>query len=201
MASTPTIARSLVRNPLEASEMLQSNSRWMSRDLLFFATTINYLDRQILFLLKPFLDKELHWTNGNFGWIKALFQDAYAFSFLFFGWSIARCKIKVGYAVSIVAASMAAAVHALATTLFNSGSKVGALLAPALVPSFALAFGWHAASLAAGAAGILWLIAWFISFRDPTEKALAASNCMDTAKLRAFTPNPNCLGKRSFASV
>ncbi len=44
--------------------------------LLFFATTINYLDRKILSLLKPILDKELHWTNGNFGWINALFQDA-----------------------------------------------------------------------------------------------------------------------------
>lgn len=215
MASTPTIARPLVRHPLEASEMLQSNHRWMIGALLFFATTITYLDRQLLSLLKPILDKELHWTNGNFGCINALFQDAYAFSFLFFGWSIARYGIKIGYAVSVFAASMAAAVHALAntisgftlarvalglgeggnlpvtikavsvwfakkdrvlaTTLFNSGSKVGALLALALVPSFALAYGWHAASLTAGAAGILWLSVWFIYFRNPTEKALVAT--------------------------
>jgi ACS family hexuronate transporter-like MFS transporter len=97
MASTPTAARPLLRHPLEATEMLQSDHRWMIGALLFFATAINYLDRQILSLLKPILGKELHWTtNGNFGWINALFQDAYAFSVLFFGRPIARYGVLCG---------------------------------------------------------------------------------------------------------
>ena len=51
--------------------------RWVVCALLFFATTVNYIDRQILSLLKPILDKELGWTNAEFGAVNAAFQGAY----------------------------------------------------------------------------------------------------------------------------
>ena len=52
--------------------------RWVICALLFFATTVNYIDRQILSLLKPILDNELRWTNEEFGMVNAAFQFAYA---------------------------------------------------------------------------------------------------------------------------
>ena len=52
--------------------------RWMICGLLFFATTINYIDRQILSLLKPILDNELHWTNAEFGQVNAALLQAQA---------------------------------------------------------------------------------------------------------------------------
>jgi MFS transporter, ACS family, hexuronate transporter len=181
--------------------------RWLICGLLFAATTINYMDRQILSLLKPLLDQELHWTNEQFGWVNSLFQGAYAFSYLAFGWFIDKYGTKIGYAVSIAAWSLAAAAHALvstvsgfgiarvllgvgeggnfpaaiktvaqwfprkeralATTLFNSGANVGALLAPAIIPPLALTIGWHGTFLVAGVAGFVWLGFWLFFFELP----------------------------------
>jgi len=174
---------------------------------LFLATTINYIDRQILSLLKPILDEQLGWTNEQFGWVNSLFQGAYAVSYLAFGIFIDRYGTKIGYAVSIVAWSVAAGLHAVvntvsgfamarialgageggnfpaaiksvahwfpvrerafATTLFNSGSNVGAMLAPAIVPPLALAFSWHAPFLLAAAAGFIWLGFWLWIYDEP----------------------------------
>ena len=88
--------------------------RWLICALLFLATTINYIDRQILSLLKPILDVELGWTNAQFGEVNAAFQAAYAVGLLSFGWFIDRFGTKVGYAVSIFAWSLAAIAHAAA---------------------------------------------------------------------------------------
>lgn len=177
--------------------------------LLFLATTINYIDRQILSLLKPLLDAQLGWTNEQFGWVNSLFQGAYAISYLGFGLFIDRFGTKLGYAVSIVAWSLAAGLHAVvntvpgfaaarialgageggnfpaaiksvahwfparerafATTLFNSGANVGALLAPAIVPPLALAFSWHAPFLLAAIAGIVWVFFWWWLYDDPEK--------------------------------
>ena len=87
--------------------------RWVILALLFFATTINYIDRQILALLKPMLDAELGWTNEQYGYVNSAFQAAYAFGLVGFGWFIDRFGVKIGYAVSIFAWSAAAAAHAL----------------------------------------------------------------------------------------
>lgn len=193
-----------------------SRWRWTICALLFAATTINYIDRQILSLLKPLLDEQLGWTNEQFGWVNALFQGAYAFSYLGFGIFIDRFGTKIGYAVSILAWSLAAAAHAVvnsvggfavarlalgageggnfpaaiksvahwfptrerafATTLFNSGSNVGALLAPAIVPPLALAFSWHAPFLLAGLAGLVWVVFWLWLYEEPEKsKRVSAS--------------------------
>ncbi len=101
----------------------RTNYRWVIGALLFLATTINYMDRQILSLLKPFLDDRMHWSNEQFGFINAAFQAAYAVGLLFFGWFIDRRGVKLGYAVSIVLWSLAACSHAL---VFSAGGFLGA---------------------------------------------------------------------------
>src|SRR5580765_5877552 len=87
--------------------------RWVVCALLFFATTINYIDRQILSLIKGILDTELHWTNTQFGLTNSAFQAAYGLSLLVFGYLIDRFGTKIGYALSIGLWSIAAAGHAL----------------------------------------------------------------------------------------
>jgi len=182
--------------------------RWIVCSLLFFATTITYFDRQILSLLKPVLDEQLHWTNAQFGLVNAAFQGAYALGLLGFGRLIDRTSLRFGYALAIGWWACAAAGHALAgsvagfaaarivlglgeggnfpsaikavalwfpqsqralaTSLFNSGANVGAMLAPAFVPVLAAAWGWQSAFLAAGATGLLWLALWLPAYRTPT---------------------------------
>src|SRR6188768_3896589 len=88
--------------------------RWVVCALLFFATTVNYIDRQILSLLKPILDKELGWTNAEFGAVNAAFQGAYAVGLLLFGVIVDRVGTKIGYAISLAAWSLAAMGHAFA---------------------------------------------------------------------------------------
>jgi len=104
----------------------RTNYRWVICGLLFFATTINYIDRQILSLLKPMLDAELGWTNTQFGYANSAFQAAYAISLLFFGWFIDRFGTKIGYAVSIAAWSVAAIGHAF---VFSVGGFIVARVA------------------------------------------------------------------------
>src|SRR3954468_11168875 len=91
--------------------------RWVICALLFFATTINYIDRQILALIKPILDDELKWTNEQFGAVNGAFQGAYAVGLLIFGWFVDRYGTKIGYAVSIAAWSVAALGHALVNSI------------------------------------------------------------------------------------
>lgn len=186
-----------------------TNYRWVICALLFFATTINYVDRQILALIKPILDVELGWTNEEYGIVNSAFQGAYGIGLLFFGWFVDRFGTKIGYAVSIAAWSIAALSHglvstvrgfvmarislglgeggnfpsaikatalwfpkrerALATSIFNAGTNVGAILAPAVVPWVALTYGWQMAFIAAGIVGLLWLLLW-IPFYDVPEK-------------------------------
>ena len=86
--------------------------RWVVCALIFFATTINYVDRQILSLLKPLLDERLHWTNEQFGYVNSAFQGAYGIGLLGFGWFVDKYGAKAGYAVSIVGWSISAMAHA-----------------------------------------------------------------------------------------
>jgi ACS family hexuronate transporter-like MFS transporter len=97
------------------------NYRWMICALLFFATTINYLDRNILGLLAPTLQKEIGWTPIQYGYITMSFQAAYAIGLALFGWFIDRYGTKIGYSISIIGWSLAAMGHALASTVFGFG--------------------------------------------------------------------------------
>jgi len=95
------------------SETRTTNVRWIVCALLFFATTVNYIDRQILALIKELLDHDLGWTNEQFGLVNSAFQGAYAAGLLGFGWFVDRYGTKIGYAVSIFAWSLVAMAHAL----------------------------------------------------------------------------------------
>jgi ACS family hexuronate transporter-like MFS transporter len=102
------------------------NYRWIVVALLFTATTINYLDRQLIGLLKPILEVEFAWSETDFARIVMAFQAAYAVGLLGLGWFIDRVGTKVGYAVTIVVWSVAGMVHALARSAWGFGlARVG----------------------------------------------------------------------------
>ena len=92
--------------PMDSGPTTLGRYRWFICLLLFFATTVNYVDRQILALLKPLLDEQLHWTNAAFGQANAAFQGAYAIGLLLFGVLVDRFGTKLGYAISIAAWSL-----------------------------------------------------------------------------------------------
>lgn len=90
--------------------------RWTICALLFAATTINYIDRQVLGILAPTLQRELHWSEQDYAAIVSWFSFAYAIGFLGAGRLMDRIGVKKGYAIAIVTWSAAAMSHALATT-------------------------------------------------------------------------------------
>jgi len=95
------------------------NYRWIIVVLLFTATTINYLDRQIIGLLKPILEKEFEWSETDFARIVMAFTAAYAIGLLTFGWIIDKIGTKSGYAITIVFWSIAGILHAWARSAFG----------------------------------------------------------------------------------
>lgn len=94
----------------------RGNVRWVVCALLFFATTINYIDRQVIGILKPLLQEELGWSEIDYGTIVFWFQAAYAIGLLACGPVIDRVGAKIGYAGAIGLWSLAAMAHALART-------------------------------------------------------------------------------------
>ncbi|MCW5923819.1 MAG: MFS transporter [Saprospiraceae bacterium] len=182
--------------------------RWSIVALLFFATTINYLDRQVISLLKEdYLDRQFGWTEQDYANIVIAFQIAYAIGLLLAGGIIDRVGTKIGYAASIVLWSIAAILHgfvgntagfiavrgflgvseagnfpaaiktvaewfpgkerALATGIFNTGSNIGAVFAPLIVPVIAVMFSWEMAFILTGAVGFVWLFFWWAMYRKP----------------------------------
>lgn len=101
--------------------------RWTVVVLLFFATTINYLDRQVIGLLKPTLEKAFSWTETDYGHVVMAFSAAYAVGLLFFGRVIDRIGTKLGYTISVIVWSIAAMGHALARSTFGFGVARAAL--------------------------------------------------------------------------
>jgi ACS family hexuronate transporter-like MFS transporter len=90
--------------------------RWTIVSLLFFATTINYLDRQVIGLLKDDLSKDFGWSETDYSNIVMAFSAAYAVGLLLFGRIIDKLGTKVGYSISVIVWSVAAMAHALART-------------------------------------------------------------------------------------
>jgi ACS family hexuronate transporter-like MFS transporter len=101
--------------------------RWTICALLFFATTINYVDRQILGLLAPLLQKQIGWNEIQYSAIVTTFQAAYALGLVAFGWAVDRFGTRLGYAFSVAVWSVAAASHALARSVFGFGAARAAL--------------------------------------------------------------------------
>ncbi len=198
--------------------MIQSNTmskyRWTICSLIFFATTINYLDRAVISLLKPYLAAAFNWNKvqeaANYSNIEIAFKVAYAFGMLFAGRLVDKLGTKIGYAIATGLWSIAAVLHALATGtfgfsiarvflgvteagnfpaaikataewfpkkeralatgIFNSGSNIGAIIAPLTVPLIAEKFGWQWAFILTGAIGFIWLIFWFIYYEVPSKQ-------------------------------
>ena len=186
-----------------------SSMRWWVCALLFFATTINYVDRQVLAILAPDLQRETGWTEIEYGYIVTAFQFSYAIGLLFAGKLIDFLGTKRGYIISIFVWSLAAMTHAmaktatgfgiarlalgvgesgnfpaaiktiaewfprkeraLATGIFNSGSNIGAILAPLMVPLIALQFGWQWAFIGTGILGFIWLFFWVRMMQPPAS--------------------------------
>ena len=98
--------------------------RWRIGALIVFANTINYIDRQVLGLLAPDLEKQFGWSEIEYGYIVTAFQGAFALGYLFFGWFIDRYGTKLGYAVALALWSLAAAGHGWARTVGQFGGKL-----------------------------------------------------------------------------
>ena len=202
--------------------------RWVICALLFFAATINYIDRQVIGILKPTLQAEFGWTEIDYADIVFAFQLAYAIGFLIAGRMMDRLGARVGFAIAITLWSIAAIAHAeaavfgpaaaallsmvgltytasvagfmfarfalgigeagnfpaaikvtaewfpkreraLATGIFNSGTNVGAIATPLVVPWITLTWGWYWAFVATGLLGFLWLAFWLPLYRRPDE--------------------------------
>lgn len=107
------------------------NYRWTICALLFFATTINYMDRQVISILKPILESELKWVDANniekeYSYIIMAFQAAYAIGLLLFGWIIDKVGTKRGYAISIAIWGLSSISHAFTKTSIGFGfSRIG----------------------------------------------------------------------------
>jgi MFS transporter, ACS family, hexuronate transporter len=185
--------------------------RWTICSLIFFATTINYLDRAVISLLKPYLTDEFNWNSGDYANIEIAFKVAYALGMLGVGRLIDKLGTKIGYALSTFLWSLAAVGHAFvnstfgfgvaraflgvteagnfpaaikataewfpkserafATGIFNSGSNVGAIVAPLTVPLIAETMGWKWAFILTGAIGFIWIILWFYYYEVPARQA------------------------------
>ncbi|TDE10549.1 MFS transporter [Dyadobacter psychrotolerans] len=197
--------------PQAVSGQKPSSMRWYICALLFFATTINYIDRQVLAILAPQLQTEIGWSEIEYGYIVTAFQFSYAIGLLLAGKLIDFLGTKKGYIISIIIWSFAAISHAfagsasgfgvarltlgigesgnfpaaiktisewfprkeraLATGIFNSGSNIGAIVAPLLVPVIALNYGWQWAFIATGMLGFIWLLFWLKMMKKPALHA------------------------------
>jgi len=200
--------------------------RWVICALLFFATTINYIDRQVLGILAPDLQKSIGWSEVEYGRIVTAFQAAYAVGLLVAGRLLDLFGTRLGFAVAIVLWSLAAMGHAFARTalgfsvarfalgfgeaanfpaaiktvaewfpkrerafatgIFNAGSNIGAVVAPAVVPWIAIAWGWQWAFILTGAIGFVWLFVWLWLYGPPEgHKRLGAA---ELALIRSDPP-------------
>jgi MFS transporter, ACS family, hexuronate transporter len=203
--------------------------RWVICALLFFAATINYIDRQVIGLLKTTLQTEFVMSETDYAAIVFSFQLAYAIGMLIAGRVMDKLGTRLGFALAVVIWSIAAMAHAaadwfpwlslptllinppsivmlggaaagfalarfmlgvgeagnfpasiktvaewfpkkeraLATGIFNSGTNVGALATPLVVPWIAATWGWQWAFIATGAIGFLWVGLWWTFYRSP----------------------------------
>ena len=222
--------------------------RWVICALLFFAATINYIDRQVLGILKPTLQAEFGWSEVDYADIVFSFQLAYAIGLLLAGRIIDWLGTRTGFAVFIVIWSLAAIAHAeapmfggaaaallaiagfsysasvagfifarfalglgeggnfpaaikvvaewfpkreraFATGLFNSGTNVGAIVTPIVVPWITITWGWYWAFVATGAIGFLWLAGWLPFYGRPETHPRVRPS--ELALIRSDPPEPS----------
>ena len=184
--------------------------RWVMIALAFFATLINYLDRQALSVAAPILQAQFHFSSIDYSRVVFAFMLAYTIMNGISGLLIDRLGTRVGYGLFVAWWSLCAMFHALArgvwslgilrfllglgeagnwpgavkvvaewfppeerslaSGIFNSGSAVGAILAPPIIAALVLRSGWHSAFVAVGSLGFIWLVAWGRLYRSPIRK-------------------------------
>jgi MFS transporter, ACS family, hexuronate transporter len=127
--------------------------RWAICGLLFFATTINYLDRQVLSLLQPRLAEEYGWTNKDYANITSVFQFVYALSMLFAGRIIDKLGTKKGYAWAIVIWSVGAFLHSLSIPIGEGVASLLGMIGITAIPVSIAGFMVSRAVLGFGEAG------------------------------------------------
>src|SRR5687767_8554378 len=127
--------------------------RWTICALLFFATTVNYLDRQVLSLLKPMLEDKFGWSNSQYADIASVFQFTYAISMLFAGRIIDKLGTKSGFSWAIIIWSIGAVIHALAIPIGEGLSAVLGWIGIAAIPVSVLGFMFARAVLGFGESG------------------------------------------------
>jgi ACS family hexuronate transporter-like MFS transporter len=237
-----------------AAAVKTGHYRWGICALLLVATTINYIDRQVIGILKPTLVQEFGWSDERiYAAIIVAFQLAYSIGLLLGGRVIDRIGLRVGFVVAIVLWSLAAAGHAVAhrltglelpavvidaklgfsvmtlggaaagfalmrfllglgeaanfpasiktvaewfpkkerafaTGIFNSGSNIGALVTPLIVPWITLHWGWEWAFLATGLVGVLWVFAWITMYRSPEQHPRLSK--AELALIQSDPPDP-----------
>ena len=110
----PVTGLSIQKQSPYNSFMIIKNYRWLIVTLIFFATTINYIDRQVIGLLKPVLEAEFNWSESDFAHIVMAFTAAYALGLLLMGRLIDKIGTKAGYTLIITLWSIAGMLHALA---------------------------------------------------------------------------------------
>jgi ACS family hexuronate transporter-like MFS transporter len=110
-----------MNTPAATPATRSSGFRWTVCALLFVATTINYMDRQVLGILAPTLEREIGWSEIEYSHIVMSFQAAYALGLVIFGRLVDRIGTRHGYAISIFAWSLAAMAHALARSVTGFG--------------------------------------------------------------------------------
>lgn len=110
--------------------------RWVICTLLFFAATVNYVDRQVIGILKPTLANEFNWSELDYSWIVFAFQTAYAIGLLFVGKLMDKIGTKKGFALAIVVWSLAAIAHAWAVGIGSFASPIVEPIVQAIVSAF-----------------------------------------------------------------
>jgi len=188
------------------------NYRYRILAMLFFATTINYMDRSIMGVLGPTLMDKFNWTNADYGYINMSFKAAYALGMLTMGGLIDKYGTRIGYTTAIAVWSIFGVLHAavrpgfalmgfigarfglglgeagnfpaavktvaewfpkkdraFATGIFNAGSNVGAVLAPAIIPLVVASNGdnWQFAFLVTGIFSAIWVSLWLKIYKRP----------------------------------
>jgi ACS family hexuronate transporter-like MFS transporter len=201
----------------------RSRRRWLMISFAFWATVINYMDRQTLSVAAPVLREQFHMSNTEYSRVVFAFMLAYTIMNGVSGPLIDRLGTRLGYALSIGWWSAAAVLHAfvrgavslgaarfllgmgeagnwpggvkvvaewfpeqeraLASGIFNSGSAVGAILAPPAVAYILLTYGWPAAFVAVGFLGFLWLIFWWPVYRTPAGAKAESAAPMPVRRL------------------
>jgi ACS family hexuronate transporter-like MFS transporter len=229
LTSIPAVSE---RRPPE-TEAPVGRRRWLICGLLFFATTVNYMDRQVIALLKPTLQVQFGWTENDYGTIIFAFTCAYALGILFIGRLIDRLGTRKGFSAAVFAWSAAAIAHAaagsmiqfavarvglglgeagsfpaavkavaewfpkreraLATGLFNSGSNIGALVTPLVVPWITYRFGWRMAFIATGALGFIWIACWLLVYHRPEEDKKVSAE--ELAYIQSDPPDQKVIGE------